>query len=77
MKVMFLDESGNHSLKPKQLAGNFPIFVLGGVIVDRAHVPDVIEPDMNRFKEHYFGRRDVILHISGHERWHRRVWLSR
>lgn len=62
MKVMFLDESGNHSLKPKHLAGNFPIFVLGGVIVDRAHVRDVIEPDMNRFKEHYFGRRDVLLH---------------
>ena len=62
MKVMFLDESGNHKLTDKHLHSNYPIFVLGGIIVDRAYVRDVIVPDMNQFKINYFGHADVILH---------------
>jgi hypothetical protein len=29
----------------------YPVFVLGGVIVDRAYVRDEIEPAMRRFKQ--------------------------
>jgi len=62
VKVMFLDESGNHKLTARRLVSNYPVFVLGGVIVDRAYVRDVISPEMNQFKVDYFGRSDVILH---------------
>ncbi|MDQ2652474.1 MAG: hypothetical protein M3Z20_05445 [Chloroflexota bacterium] len=62
MKVMFLDESGHHSLKPRHLTGPYPLFVPGGVIVDRAYAREVIEPDLQRFKLRYFGTTDVILH---------------
>ena len=60
VKVMFLDESGDHTLKYINPA--YPLFVLGGVIIDRSYVRSVVEPDMRRFKQQYFGRDDVILH---------------
>jgi hypothetical protein len=60
MKVMFLDESGDHNLK--KISPNYPVFVLGGVIVDRAYVRNEIEPRMRQFKQRFFGRDDVILH---------------
>lgn len=60
MKVMFLDESGNHDLR--KVNPNYPVFVLGGVIVDRAYVRNTIEPEMRQFKLKHFGRTDVILH---------------
>jgi uncharacterized protein DUF3800 len=60
VKVMFLDESGDHKLT--RIYHRYPIFVLGGAIVERAYVRDVIEPEMNQFKRRYFGRDDVVLH---------------
>ncbi|MDQ3411427.1 MAG: DUF3800 domain-containing protein [Chloroflexota bacterium] len=65
MKVLYLDESGNHDLNPTKIAPNYPVFVLGGVIVDRAHVRNVIEPDIRQFKRTHFGREDVILGAQG------------
>jgi hypothetical protein len=56
MKVMFLDESGDHRLN--KISPSYPIFVLGGVIVDHAYVHATLEPRMRRF----FGRNDVFLH---------------
>ena len=41
---MFLDESGDHNLNPKRINPVYPIFVLGGVIVDRAYARNVIAP---------------------------------
>jgi hypothetical protein len=60
MKIMFLDESGNHNLK--RVDPIYPVFVLGGAIVDRAYVRNIIEPEMQQFKMTHFGRTDVILH---------------
>lgn len=60
MKVMFLDESGDHKLK--NINPNYPMFVLGGVIAERAYVRGVIEPEVAKFKHRHFGRTDVILH---------------
>jgi hypothetical protein len=60
VKVMFLDESGNHDLN--KVNPNYPVFVLGGVIVDRAHLRNTIEPELQQFKMKHFGRTDVILH---------------
>lgn len=60
MKVMFLDESGDHRLKT--ISSNYPVFVLGGVIVDRAYVRHVIEPQVRGFKQQFWNRDNVILH---------------
>lgn len=60
MKVVYIDESGDHRLK--RINPNYPIFVLGGVIADRAYVREVMEPRVRRFKQQFFGREDVILH---------------
>ncbi len=57
---MFLDESGNHDLR--KVNPRYPVFVLGGVIADRAYVRNTIEPEMQQFKLKHFGRTDVILH---------------
>lgn len=60
MKVLYLDESGDHRLK--KINPNYPVFALGGVIVDRSYVREVIEPRVRKFMLQFFGRADVILH---------------
>lgn len=62
MKVLFLDESGDHNLNLKKINPVYPVFVLGGIIVDRAYLRTVIDPRIREFKLKYFGREDVILH---------------
>lgn len=62
MKVMFLDESGNHDLE--RIDPQYPVFVLGGVIVDRAYARTVIEPRMQALKLEFFGRDDIVLHTA-------------
>lgn len=61
MKVMYLD-SGDHSLE--KIDASYPVFVLGGVIVDRAYARTVIDPQLREMKEEYFGRDDIILHTA-------------
>lgn len=60
MKIMYLDESGDHNLK--RINPIYPVFVLGGVITERAYVREVIEPRVREFKRRYFDTDDVILH---------------
>lgn len=60
VRMMFLDESGNHNLR--KINSDYPIFVLGGVIVDRAYARSVIDPRVREFKERFFSRSDVVLH---------------
>lgn len=62
MRVWFLDESGDHKLGRRQLASSYPIFVLGGVIIDRTYLRAAVEPELSQFKGLYFGRTDIILH---------------
>ena len=62
MKVLFLDESGNHGLVRSDI--DYPIFVLGGVIADADYVAGVIDPALRRFKLDLFGRDDLILHTA-------------
>lgn len=61
MRVMFLDESGDHKLTNLHKS-RYPFFALGGVIIDRAYLREIVEPDLNDFKTTYFGRTDVVLH---------------
>lgn len=62
MKLLFLDESGDanlHNVDPE-----YPVFVLGGIIVDEAHYKTEIIPAVQNFKQTLFGRTDIILHTS-------------
>lgn len=60
MKVMYLDESGNHDLR--RIDANYPVFVLGGVVADRSYVREVIQDEVRQFKMRQFGRDDIVLH---------------
>lgn len=62
LKVMFLDESGDHSLDKIDLS--YPMFVLGGVIIDRSYARTVVTPRMQEFKERFFDRDDIIFHTA-------------
>jgi hypothetical protein len=59
---MFLDESGNHSLFATD--PNYPIFVLGGIIVDVDYAQQALEPRIRQFKLDLFGRDDICLHTA-------------
>lgn len=59
---MFLDESGDHSLTV--IDPQYPVFVLGGVIVDRAYASGEMARRVRQFKLDLFGRDDLILHTA-------------
>lgn len=65
---MYLDESGDHNLR--KINPVYPLFVLGGLIVERSYVRVVMEPALREFKRKYFGREDVILHTVDMGRGH-------
>src|SRR5687768_7671634 len=62
MKVLFLDESGDHNLAI--IDPQYPVFVLGGVIVDQAYADGPLTEALNRFKRDVFGRADIVLHTA-------------
>ncbi len=62
MKILFLDESGDHNLSIIDPA--YPLFVLGGIIVDLEYAEKVMEPALTAFKEEIFGTADMILHTA-------------
>ncbi len=62
MKVMFLDESGDHNLTV--IDPQYPLFVLGGIIVDKAYAEGEMTAELNRFKAELLGNTDSILHTA-------------
>ena len=62
MKVLFLDESGDHNLAV--IDPSYPLFVLGGVIVDARYAEGALEDGLRNFKRRLFGRGDLILHSA-------------
>ena len=62
MKVLYLDESGDHNLTV--VDPQFPVFVLGGVIVDQEYADGPLTEALNDFKREMFGRTDVVLHTA-------------
>lgn len=59
MKVMFLDESGDHSLE--KIDASYPMFVLAGCIFDYETYSSVDEITVNNFKTKYCSGNGVIL----------------
>ncbi len=62
MKVLFLDESGDHSLTKIDL--QYPMFVLGGIIVEQEYALGEMTERVKEFKQELFGRDDIILHTA-------------
>ena len=56
---LFMDESGDHSLK--SVDSNFPVFVLVGVLVEDGEYVRICS-QVDELKRKYFGSTDVILH---------------
>ncbi|OGM19418.1 hypothetical protein A2955_03345 [Candidatus Woesebacteria bacterium RIFCSPLOWO2_01_FULL_37_19] len=61
MKVMFLDESGDHSLEKDKIDKSYPMFVLCGCVFDLDDYIASTEPVVNNFKTKYFKTTKVIL----------------
>ena len=62
MKILFLDESGDHNLSI--IDPQYPLFVLGGVIVDKKYAENQLTESVNKFKKDMFGTQDIILHTA-------------
>lgn len=62
MKVLFLDESGDHNLSV--IDSSYPLFVLGGVIMEKDYAETVLQETVDCLKVDLFGNRDIILHAA-------------
>ncbi len=62
MLLLFIDESGDHSLDV--IDPQYPLFVLGGCIVESDYYESVLIPRLNEYKYKLFGRDDFILHTA-------------
>lgn len=62
MKALFLDESGDHNLSV--IDPQYPLFVLGGVIMDKEYAYGPLNDALNKFKYEMFGRTDIVLHTA-------------
>lgn len=60
MKIMYLDESGDHDLVT--IDPTYSVFVIGGIIVDRTYARTIMEPRVREFKREWFGTDEIILH---------------
>jgi len=61
VKHLFLDESGSHNLHV--VDPDYPVFVLGGVIIDGDARLATVDAAVRTFKTRFFGERDVTLRI--------------
>ncbi len=62
MKILILDESGDHDLK--NIDPNYPVFVLGGIIADQDYVFGAMEEKVRAFKRDLFGTEHILLHTA-------------
>ena len=62
MKVMFLDESGDHNMT--RIDPRYPVFVLGGVIMDADYSAGPLREEVDDFKREVFERTDITLHTA-------------
>lgn len=60
MKVLYIDETGDHSLS--KIDSSYPIFVLTGVLIDEDYHDMELTEKLNAFKSRHFGTKDIILH---------------
>ena len=61
-KILFLDESGDHSLSI--IDPQFSVFVLCGVIMDEEYHRNIATERLDAFKMRLLGNREIILHTA-------------
>ena len=59
MKIMFMDESGDHSLD--KIDNSYPVFVLSGCIFDADYYRAVAEPLARKLKNKHFGHEKLVF----------------
>lgn len=62
MKILYLDESGDHSLT--KIDPQYPVFVLGGVIVNGVRARKSVDLRLTELKRSFFDQEDLVLHSS-------------
>ncbi|MEW6579561.1 MAG: DUF3800 domain-containing protein [Chloroflexota bacterium] len=62
MKLLFVDESGDHSLSV--IDPQYPMFVLGGIIVEKHYADGDLTRQLNDFKLRFFGTTEIVLHTA-------------
>ena len=62
MLILFLDESGDHSLN--RIDPQYPVFVLGGCIIDSEYHENQMMGEIQQYKRDLFGRDDFIIHTA-------------
>lgn len=60
--VVFLDESGDHSLS--KIDPQYPMFVLAGCVFEMGYYEDVVVPEIKAFKKDLLGSDKIILHTE-------------
>jgi hypothetical protein len=66
MKILFLDESGDHNLNV--LDANYPVFVLAGCVIVENYHRDVLTKKLAVLKENIFNSGKIILHYVDYTR---------
>lgn len=66
MKLLFLDESGDHNLTI--IDKNYPLFVLAGCVIDDNYHKNILTPRLSEFKRKLFNTEDIILHYVDYTR---------
>ncbi len=66
MKILLLDESGDHDLINIDL--NYPLFVLAGCVIDEAKHNNTLTKQMSDFKKDVFNNVSIILHYVDYTR---------
>ena len=61
-KILFLDETGDHSLT--KIDAQYPVFGLCGIIVEDSYHDTALTDRLNDFKVALFGNREIILHTA-------------
>ena len=62
MQVLYLDESGSHNLAVTD--PQYPLFVLGGVVLEQDYLDTVVQPELDSFKRELFGNEQLVLHTA-------------
>lgn len=66
MKILFLDESGDHNLSI--IDENYPVFVLAGCIMDESYHKNLLTSKLLGFKKELFGTENMVLHFVDYTR---------
>lgn len=61
MKILFIDESGDHNLLPEKIDPTFPFFVLTGIMIDKQEYKK-LKSELIVIKKEIFGTEKIVLH---------------